>query len=570
MMKSLYTIVFISLFSGSLFSQVLTGTSGSDYVEGAMSGQVSKYVDINVPGVSELRLSAFVTAFEYGVAQLIVFSPSWQTLNQITVSGPGPGGQSNSDEQVFIVPSECKIYLLAVDQGSAAAFSYNAIYTTPGAQITNHSISTADSPVSLEHNILFNAKDKYTVSASGSASVDEDKLFDGILSNVAITGGSVSSANPYVITVDNLPNIEPEGKSYIGFLSAADPPSSFIIEGNTSAGWQTFAYSDNNISKDYFVEVDNSCTKFSIRVFDVPNTTTNIGIAEIVFIQSTAAIPYDGLYLKSEQQDLNVSGAIYQPTETGIKISNLSNKTVFKASTTQTEIHAAGSGGTVIKSDGDDALVTIDDDGYMGVGTSSPEGLLHVGDNTGSGVIFSNRISTFSPMKGAQISWAESNLEGGTEGDLIIAPSTDVNTSSIRFFTNNGTTVGERVRIDESGNVGIGTNSPGAALAVNGTILAHEVAITTNVTSYPDFVFTDDYKLMSLEDLKQFIEKYGHLPEIPTATEASQNGIKLAEMNKKLLQKVEELTLHLIEANQRMVEMNGRLIQLEKENSCIK
>lgn len=651
-MKPIYTFSLLLIIATSLYSQTHTATSDSYALTSSMPGYESEYRTIDVSGVSEIRLRAYVSTFDYGFAELLVFSSNMQMLlNQIEVSGTGLGSYVN-DEQVFMVPSNCVICLSVVDQASTAAFSYDVLYTTPNAQVTNHLITTAETPVSLEHNILFHAKDKYTVSAAGNAILDDDQLFDGILSNIDITGGSVSSANPYVLTVDNLPNIEPEGKSYIGFISAENPPLEFIIEGNTSAGWQTFAYADNNTSKDYLVEVDNSCTKFIIRIYDIPNSST-LGIAEVVFIQSTVAIPYDGLYVKSEgQQDLKVSGTIYQPTETGIKISDLSDKIVFKATTTQTEIHAAGSGGTVIKGDGDDDLVTIKDggdvgigtsspterltivdgdvligtstenspesgrirlteysggsylgsyihydglgnalhlgrhlvndsdasndlnslsilntNGYVGIGINSPSGLLHLNDNSGGLVI--NKLSTgVSSMKPAQIGWGEASM--GAEGDLILAPRTDVSTTSIRFFTNDGTDILERVRINEKGYVGIGTSSPGAELAVAGSILAHEVIITTDVNTYPDYVFGKDYDLMPLVDLRTFIEVNCHLPGVPTAEEAAKEGIKVAEMNKVLLKKIEELTLYILQTNRELDKMKLQMSELELENSRLR
>lgn len=97
------------------------------------------------------------------------------------------------------------------------------------------------------------------------------------------------------------------------------------------------------------------------------------------------------------------------------------------------------------------------------------------------------------------------------------------------------------------GNVGIGTSTPKAPFTVNGTILATEVNVQTNVNEYPDYVFTPDYKLMHLNDLESFIIKNGHLPDVPTAKHAVNNGMNLSEMNVLLLQKIEELTLYTIE-----------------------
>jgi len=66
-------------------------------------------------------------------------------------------------------------------------------------------------------------------------------------------------------------------------------------------------------------------------------------------------------------------------------------------------------------------------------------------------------------------------------------------------------------------------------------------------TGWSDFVFDDDYHLMSLKHLEQFINDNRHLPEIPSAKEVEANGISLGTMDAKLLQKIEELTLYIIE-----------------------
>lgn len=99
--------------------------------------------------------------------------------------------------------------------------------------------------------------------------------------------------------------------------------------------------------------------------------------------------------------------------------------------------------------------------------------------------------------------------------------------------------------IGADGKVGIGAENLGAErLAVNGSIRAKEIRVDNG--TWADFVFDRKYKLTSLSDLDQYIKANHHLPEIPTAAEVQQNGIVLGEMNKLLLQKIEELTLHLI------------------------
>jgi len=104
--------------------------------------------------------------------------------------------------------------------------------------------------------------------------------------------------------------------------------------------------------------------------------------------------------------------------------------------------------------------------------------------------------------------------------------------------------------ISGKGDVGIGTTTPHEKLSVNGKIRAHEIKVET--TSWPDYVFEEGYKVEKLEELESYIKTNKRLPEMPSAKEVAENGVQLGEMNKLLLKKVEELTLHLIEKDKQL------------------
>ena len=133
---------------------------------------------------------------------------------------------------------------------------------------------------------------------------------------------------------------------------------------------------------------------------------------------------------------------------------------------------------------------------------------------------------------------------------------------------------GNTVLNTRGGSVGIGTTNPGSwKLAVNGKIRAKEIKVETG---WSDFVFENDYKLPTLQDVEKQIKEKGHLKDIPSAKEVEKNGILIGEMNSKLLQKIEELTLYAIEQekkikklesfNTRFIEFQKRLEKMEKEN----
>lgn len=108
--------------------------------------------------------------------------------------------------------------------------------------------------------------------------------------------------------------------------------------------------------------------------------------------------------------------------------------------------------------------------------------------------------------------------------------------------------------------VGIGTSSfvdstDVYRLSVNGAIRAHRVKVYTD---WADYVFYKNYELPKLEEVEEYIENNGHLKDIPSAEEVEKNGIELGEMNKLLLQKIEELTLYVIELNKEIKELKSQ------------
>lgn len=116
--------------------------------------------------------------------------------------------------------------------------------------------------------------------------------------------------------------------------------------------------------------------------------------------------------------------------------------------------------------------------------------------------------------------------------------------------------------VTNNGKVGIGgISNPQNALEVNGTIRAKEIKVETG---WADFVFAPDYNLPSLKDVESHIKAYKHLPGIPTEAEVKKNGVSLGEMNVKLLQKIEELTLYMIQQNK---EIESLKLEIEKSRS---
>jgi hypothetical protein len=110
--------------------------------------------------------------------------------------------------------------------------------------------------------------------------------------------------------------------------------------------------------------------------------------------------------------------------------------------------------------------------------------------------------------------------------------------------------------------VGIGTNAPASELAVKGTVLAQEVKVS--VDGWPDYVFHESYPLMPLDELAQRVERDGHLPGMPDAASVAREGLDLGASQRKLLEKVEELTLYVIELERANAGLAARVDELER------
>ncbi|GAB1855267.1 hypothetical protein MHTCC0001_01000 [Flavobacteriaceae bacterium MHTCC 0001] len=116
--------------------------------------------------------------------------------------------------------------------------------------------------------------------------------------------------------------------------------------------------------------------------------------------------------------------------------------------------------------------------------------------------------------------------------------------------------------------IGIGVDSENIPseyhLAVAGKIISEEVKVSL-VENWPDYVFNENYNLPTLKELETYINANGHLPNVSPAEQVEKNGIELGEMNAKLLEKIEELTLYIIQQNKRQIELEERIKKLENQ-----
>lgn len=232
--------------------------------------------------------------------------------------------------------------------------------------------------------------------------------------------------------------------------------------------------------------------------------------------------------------------------------------------------------------------VRITNNGSLGIGTAPTEkldvnGNASISGNIGVTNVTSSGYVTASSYLQAPVvkagnewfgfeptanNWTGFNLSNGTGSQkrIILGVDNDEDRSVFAIEKINVWTRYMDIKANGSsyflGNMAIGTSNINGTykLSVNGKIRAKEVVVETG---WSDFVFEEDYNLKSLKEVESFIKENKHLPDVPSEKEVTENGVSIGEMQSTLLQKIEELTLYVIEQDK-------RIEKLEQENAELK
>ena len=204
-------------------------------------------------------------------------------------------------------------------------------------------------------------------------------------------------------------------------------------------------------------------------------------------------------------------------------------------------------------------------DGYgIGVyGTGGYRGVFGFGDG---GAYTGSVVGTYGYCTGTAGSrygvYGYAYNPGGTSAVAVYGTASGATTNWAGYFSGD-------CYISSDLRIGTTTQATGYSLSVNGKVACTEVLVD-NLANWPDYVFAEDYNLMSIEELEKSINENNHLPGVPSAAHIEENGLLLGDMQKKLMEKIEELTLYTIQQNKKVNALLERVESLEKENASLK
>ena len=368
--------------------------------------------------------------------------------------------------------------------------------------------------------------------------------------------------------------------NYVGQFNGAAPMYMSIYEGDVYRGYWG-SYSGNAEDVDFGTGAGNTLGKLHLTIQANPKMTINnvgqVGIGTTnpayllhvnggdLFVQSSSGLIRLG-YAGANEWQMATTGAgadlrWYTTTDGGSTITprhyfsqngNVGIGGFSGPGVPLGRLDVIGAGTTsstnafIIRNSVLDTIMRVRDDGRMGIGYNGTTygRQINLG-GTGINFYTSNEVAfggAIFPTDTSLVLWSNSNANNY----LVFQPSWG--NTGIGTYTPNA-------KFHLNGAMLVGNNSQRTAtnyeVSIDGDVIA-ESFVTQNSTSWPDYVFEDNYPLLPISDLEAAIRKNKHLPNVPSATDIEKNGINLGPMTSALLEKVEELTLYIIQLEKRL------------------
>ncbi|MBX7142541.1 MAG: hypothetical protein K1X63_15815 [Chitinophagales bacterium] len=206
---------------------------------------------------------------------------------------------------------------------------------------------------------------------------------------------------------------------------------------------------------------------------------------------------------------------------------------------------------------GSSTAMTINSSGNVGIGTTSPAGKLHLkGNNEVLRIEGTDAfIQFYSGTTAKAFIWRTGN-------DFKLGTSTGNSTGRMILGTAGG---GDQLWLLADGRVSIGTSAAatGYKLSVDGKVMCEELRV--EMSPWADYVFHEDYKLRPLTEVESFIQANKHLPGVPSAAEIESAGLDVGQMQATMMEKIEELTLYVIDLQKQNDELRMKVSQIGKQ-----
>ncbi len=191
--------------------------------------------------------------------------------------------------------------------------------------------------------------------------------------------------------------------------------------------------------------------------------------------------------------------------------------------------------------------------------TAFKNGFIHIGKNyvTNEATLSISGSSNF-PSHFNFGSAGHTYIRGGSNTSSLFGKPSKVYINDVpgyQLFTGNQVSGGDVIIALGGGKVGIGVETITHKLEVNGNIRSKEILV--EAAPWPDYVFSENYHLKPLDEIEKYIKEHKHLPSIPASKEVESSGQKVGEIQRLMMEKIEELTLHIIELNKRIVNLEN-------------